>query len=119
MPATENWAIAPCLPTGGQGVHGHFRHICTTKAGTFLVAHVDMGKVVEYSAEGKEIWLVPAPSAWTAVRLKNGNALISGNQAGYVREVNPNQGVEPAESVEPPNPRLQASALAATMNRRG
>ncbi len=29
-----------------------------------------------------------APSAWAAVRLKNGNTLISGNQHGYVREVN-------------------------------
>ncbi len=29
-----------------------------------------------------------APSAWAAVRLKNGNILISGNQHGYVREVN-------------------------------
>ena len=77
------------LPAGGQGVHGQFRHIRPTKAGTFLVAHMDMGKVVEYSAEGKEIWSVPAPSAWAAVRLKNGNTPISGNQMGYVREVNP------------------------------
>lgn len=30
-----------------------------------------------------------APSAWAAVRLKNGNTLISGNQHGYIREVNP------------------------------
>src|SRR5262249_4996516 len=28
------------------------------------------------------------PSAWAAVRLENGNTLISGNQHGYVREVN-------------------------------
>ena len=48
-----------------------------------------MGKVVEYDANGKDIWSVPAPSAWAAVRLKNGNTLISGNQHGYVREVNP------------------------------
>jgi hypothetical protein len=48
-----------------------------------------MGKVVEYDASGKDIWSVPAPSAWAAVRLKNGNTLISGNQHGHVREVNP------------------------------
>jgi PQQ-like domain len=71
-----------------ENVHGQFRHIRTTKAGTFLVAHLDLGKVVEYDADGKEIWSVPAPSAWAAVRLKNGNTLISGNQHGYVREVN-------------------------------
>jgi hypothetical protein len=77
------------LPTRyPRGVHGQFRHVRPTQAGTFLVAHMDLGKVVEYSADGKELWSVPAPSAWAAVRLKNGNTLISGNQVGYVREVN-------------------------------
>jgi hypothetical protein len=60
-----------------------------TRKGTFLVAHLDLGKVVEYDQNGKEVWSVAAPSAWAAVRLKNGNTLISGNQHGYVREVNP------------------------------
>lgn len=72
-----------------DNAHGQFRHIRLTNAGTFLVAHLDLGRVVEYSGEGREIWSVPAPSAWAAVRLKNGNTLISGNQHGYVREVNP------------------------------
>jgi hypothetical protein len=72
-----------------QNVHGQFRHVRVTKAGTFLVAHLDLGKVVEYSPSGAELWSVPAPSAWAAVRLRNGNTLISGNQHGYVREVNP------------------------------
>jgi len=77
------------LPTRNpRGVHGQFRRVRATAAGTFLVAHMDLGKVVEYSADGKEIWSVLAPSAWAAVRLKNGNTLISGNQVGYVREVN-------------------------------
>ena len=70
-------------------VHGQFRHIRMTKAGTLLVAHMDLGKVVEYTLDGKPIWSVDAPSAWAAVRLANGNTLISGNQHGYVREVNP------------------------------
>jgi outer membrane protein assembly factor BamB len=72
-----------------ENVHGQVRHIRYTKAGTFLVAHLDLGKVVEYDKNGKEIWSVDAPSAWAAVRLKNGNTLISGNQHGWVREVNP------------------------------
>jgi hypothetical protein len=76
------------LATRTKSTHGQFRHIRMTDAGTFLVSHMDLGKVVEYSAEGKEIWSVEAPSAWAAVRLKNGNTLISGNQHGYVREVN-------------------------------
>jgi hypothetical protein len=71
-----------------ENVHGQFRHVRMTRAGTFLVAHLDLGKVTEYDQSGKEIWSVPAPSAWAAVRLKNGNTLISGNQHGYVREVN-------------------------------
>ena len=77
------------LPTRNpQGVHGQFRHVRMTPQGNFLAAHLDLGKVVEYDPNGRELWSVPAPSAWAAVRLKNGNTLISGNQHGYVREVN-------------------------------
>jgi Mala s 1-like protein len=77
------------LPTRNpKGVHGQFRHVRMTPQGRFLVAHLDLGKVVEYDRRGKELWSVEAPSAWAAVRLKNGNTLISGNQHGYVREVN-------------------------------
>jgi outer membrane protein assembly factor BamB len=77
------------LPTRRpENPHGQFRHIRFTKAGTFLVAHLDLGKVVEHDVGGKELWSIDAPSAWAAVRLKNGNTLISGNRHGYVREVN-------------------------------
>ena len=72
-----------------DNTHGQFRHVRMTKAGTFLVPHMDLGKVVEYDADGKELWLVDAKSCWAAIRLKNGNTLISGNQNGYVREVSP------------------------------
>jgi hypothetical protein len=71
-----------------DGIHGQFRHIRMTKSGTLLVAHMDLGKVVEYDKDGREIWSCDAPSVWAAVRLKNGNTLLSGNQRGYVREVN-------------------------------
>jgi len=76
------------LATKSTNTHGQFRHVRPTASGTFLVAHMDFGKVVEYSAEGKELWSVVAPTAWAALRLKNGNTLISGNAYGYVREVN-------------------------------
>jgi hypothetical protein len=77
------------LPTRNpKGVHGQFRHVRMTPQGRFLVAHLDLGKVVEYDRKGRAVWSVDAPSAWAAVRLKNGNTLISGNQHGYVREVN-------------------------------
>jgi hypothetical protein len=45
-------------------------------------------KVVEYNLDGKEIWSVGAPSAWSAIRLHNGNTLISGDGLSYTREVN-------------------------------
>jgi hypothetical protein len=75
-------------------VHGQFRHVRMTAQGTFLVAHLNLGLVREYDKDGTTIlWEVPAPSAWAAVRLKNGNTLISGNQHKYVREVNPQKEV--------------------------
>ncbi|MGA2581868.1 MAG: hypothetical protein ABSG31_01215 [Tepidisphaeraceae bacterium] len=77
------------LPTGHPDrPHTQFRRVRMTKAGTFLVAHMDMGKVVEYDGDGKEIWSVKAPSAWSAVRLPSGNTLISCQTHG-VREVDP------------------------------
>jgi hypothetical protein len=77
------------LPTGGSHVHGQFRRVRMTRAGTYLAAHMDMKKVIEYDAAGKPIWSVEAPHVWAAIRLKNGNTLISGDQAAFVREVNP------------------------------
>lgn len=77
------------IPTKSESTHGQFRHVRPTKAGTFLVARMDYGKVTEFSVSGKELWSVDAPSPWAAVRLDSGNTLISGNGFGYVREVNP------------------------------
>src|SRR5271165_560758 len=71
-----------------KSVHGHFRHARLTAAGTLLVAHMDLGKVVEYDAHGKELWsYTPGAAIWSAERLKNGDTLIAG--AKLVREVNP------------------------------
>jgi outer membrane protein assembly factor BamB len=77
------------LPTANpKSVHPQFRHARVTPAGTFLVAHMDMGKVVEYDKDGKEIWSVAVLSPWAAARLKNGNTLLTSNR-NFVREVNP------------------------------
>jgi hypothetical protein len=77
------------VPTGdATSTHGQFRHVRYTAAGTFLVPHMNMNKVVEYDSTGKSIWFVEAQHPWAAIRLKNGNTLISGDQAGYAREVN-------------------------------
>ena len=77
------------IPTTVTGTHGQFRHIRMTRAGTILVPHMGEGKVVEYDLDGKVVWTVAAKSAWQALRLKNGDTLISGDAQRYVREVNP------------------------------
>ncbi len=96
------------LPTLGTDAHAMFRHCRLTKAGTLLVAHMNMAKVVEYDPDTMTpIWTCTnMPNAWAAVRLKNGNTLISGNENKWVREVNSrceivwefNQGDLPADA---------------------
>jgi hypothetical protein len=77
------------LATGDPNkVRTQFRHARVTPAGTFLVAHFDMNKVIEYEAIGKQVWSIQVPSPWSAVRLKNGNTLVTGKK-NFVREVDP------------------------------
>lgn len=76
-------------PVDQKSVHGQFRNVRMTQAGTYLIAHMNLGKVIEYDKDWKAIWSCDAPSVWHATRLKNGNTLISGNQHGFVREINP------------------------------
>src|ERR1039458_1680317 len=58
----------------------------TTLFRSYLVAHMDLGKVVEYDETGAAVWSVDVPGVWSAVRLANGNILICGRT---VRELNP------------------------------
>ena len=69
-----------------NNIHGQFRHARLTSAGTILVALMDMGKVCEYDANGKELLSIEAPGVWSAEPLKNGNILITGRN--IVRELN-------------------------------
>ncbi|GAC1702604.1 MAG: hypothetical protein NVS9B4_08370 [Candidatus Acidiferrum sp.] len=71
-----------------KSTHGQFRHARFTPNGTLLAAHMDLGKVAEYDPNGKELWSVEAPNAWSATLLKNGNVLIAGGGSKYVREIN-------------------------------
>jgi len=71
-----------------EKAHLQFRRVRQTAAGTYLAAHLDANKVVEYDATGKAIWSYSAPGAWSATRLKNGNTLIS-TYHHTVIEVNP------------------------------
>jgi hypothetical protein len=71
-----------------ENIHPQFRRMRVTPAGTLLVAHMDMGKVIEYDITGKQLWSVDASGLWDAEPLANGNVLISGNNNNYAREVN-------------------------------
>jgi hypothetical protein len=82
------------LPESSGSVHGQFRHVRMTGKGTLLIAYLNKGKVVEYDQDWKVLWQYDdAPSVWAAVRLNNGNTLISGNQQKYVREISPDRKV--------------------------
>jgi hypothetical protein len=76
------------IPTTSTNPHGQFRHVRITKNKTIMVGLMAEKKVVEFDLDGKELWSVEAPSAWSAIRLHNGNTLISGDGMGYTREVN-------------------------------
>lgn len=67
-----------------RSTHGQFRHARLTDAGTYLVAHMDKGRVAEYDETGRQVWSAAAPGVWSAVRLKNGNTLVCGKG---VREI--------------------------------
>ena len=77
------------IPTTITGTHGQFRHIRMTPAGTILVGHMSEGKVVEYDLDGNVVWSAKIDHAWQAIRLKNGNTLVTGDGARFVRELNP------------------------------
>lgn len=76
------------IPSGNSSFHGGGRHARFTREGTLMVAHFNLNKVAEYdTATMKEIWSYPG-KAWAAVKLRNGNLLISGDGEGWVREIN-------------------------------
>ena len=68
-----------------SSTHGQFRHARLTAQGTLLVAHMDLNKVVEYDANGNEVWSFPADRPWGVTPLAKGNVLITDSKG--VREV--------------------------------
>ena len=78
------------LPANPNGIHGQFRRARVTAAGTYLVSFLTMNCVVEYDRNFKEIWRYNIPSPWAAIRLKNGNTLITDEKESLTREVNTN-----------------------------
>jgi len=73
--------------TDPKTVHPQFRRARVTGAGTYLLPFLKMNKVVEYDRDFREIWSYAIPSPWAAVRLRNGNTLITDERDRLVREV--------------------------------
>jgi len=79
---------APSL-TDRKTVHGQFRRVRYTARGTYLVPFLEMDQVIEYDKNFKELWKYEIKSPWAAVRLANGNTLITDEHDILTREVNP------------------------------
>ena len=75
-------------PADPNGIHGQFRRTRVTATGTYLVSFLTMNCVVEYDKNFKEIWRYNIMSPWAAIRLKNGNTLITDEREYLTREVN-------------------------------
>ena len=75
-------------PADPNGIHGQFRRARVTAQGTYLVSFLTMNCVVEYDTNFKEIWRYDILSPWAAIRLKNGNTLITDEKENLTREVN-------------------------------
>jgi hypothetical protein len=75
--------------TDPKTVHPQFRRVRYTAKGTYLVPFLTMGRVVEYDKDFKEVWSYEIKSPWAAIRLKNGNTLLTDESDKLTREVNP------------------------------
>ena len=77
-------------PPDPSGIHGQFRRARYTAQGTYLASYLTLNKVVEYDKNFKEIWKYNINKPWAAIRLKNGNTLITDEKDSLTREVNSN-----------------------------
>lgn len=80
-------------PRRTDQVHGQFRRARYTAQETYLISFLEMDKVIEYDKNFKEIWEYDIKSPWAAIRLKNGNTLVTDESEILTREVNPNKEV--------------------------
>jgi len=72
-----------------NSVHPQFRHARVTDKGTYLLPMLAGNKVVELDKDFKEIWSYKINKPWAAIRLLNGNTLITDESDKLTREVNP------------------------------
>jgi outer membrane protein assembly factor BamB len=75
-------------PPSSNSIHGQFRRIRYTPQGTFLVPYLSRSNVVEYDKNFNAVWSYPIRSPWAAIRLKNGNTLVTDEGDNLTREVN-------------------------------
>jgi hypothetical protein len=79
----------PCIqPPDPKNIHGEFRRVRYTAQGTYLVPFLTMSNVVEYDKNFNEVWSYKIRTPWAALRLKNGNTLITDEHDNLTREVN-------------------------------
>jgi WD40 repeat protein len=71
-----------------DSVHRQFRRVRVAADGNLLVAHLDLGKVVEYDWTGKALWSEEITNAFSLQELTNGNILTATSGAQFVREFN-------------------------------
>lgn len=79
----------PAFTNTVKSIHTQFRNCRVTAQGTYLINNLDKGTVDEYDKNWKLIWTYDAGRPWSAVRLKNGDTLIPGDNRSFVHEVNP------------------------------
>ncbi|HEY4354242.1 MAG TPA: hypothetical protein VGN16_00730 [Acidobacteriaceae bacterium] len=89
--AVEVDHVLPAPSTEARSVHPQFRHVRYTAQGTYLVPFLTMGKVVEYDKNFNEVWSYDVPTPWAAIRLKNGNTLITDEHDVKTLEVTPDK----------------------------
>jgi hypothetical protein len=86
--ATEVNHVLPAVSlTDTKTVHAQFRRVRYTKDGTYLIPFLQMNRVVEYDRKFQEVWSYTIPTPWAAIRLKNGNTLITDERDVVTREV--------------------------------
>ena len=83
---TEHELPAPSL-TDPKTAHAQFRRARYTAKGTYLISFLEMDQIVEYDKDFNQIWRYEIPTPWAAVRLKNGNTLITDERDKLTREI--------------------------------
>ena len=74
-----------------KSIHGEFRRARYTAQGTYLVSYLSESNVVEFDKDFNQVWSYPIRSPWAALRLRNGNTLITDEHDVSTMEVTPDK----------------------------